>query len=149
MSKDRVVITGMGWVTPLGSDIDAVWRRLLAGESAVGPVTHFDASTFKTNFAAEVKNFRLEDYAGDGPGLVPLRGGLAAHAGAGTSTRFALAAAARAIAMAGLHEFGGLKRRRFGLYLGSSGMTHGAGTCTQLPLAATSLRGCSSRPRWR
>jgi 3-oxoacyl-[acyl-carrier-protein] synthase II len=142
MSKDRVVITGMGWVTPLGSDIDAVWRRLLAGESAVGPVTHFDASTFKTNFAAEVKNFRLGDYAGDGPGLVPLRGGLAAHAGAGTSTRFALAAAARAIAMAGLHEFGGLKRRRFGLYLGS-----GEGTLDYDNYFATNLAAWDAEKR--
>lgn len=139
MSKDRVVITGMGWVTPLGSDIDAVWNRLLKGETAVGPVTHFDASTFKTNFAAEVRGFRLEDFAGDSPGLVPLRGGLAAHAGAGTSTRFALAAAAKAFAMAGLDKLaqqGRLNHRRFGLYLGS-----GEGTLDYDNYFATNLAG--------
>ncbi len=90
----RVVITGMGWVTPLGHDIDAVWARLTRGESGVGPVTRFDARTFKTNFAAEVKGFRLED-------VLPAPSAKA-HAGAGVSSQFALGAAARAWKHAGL-----------------------------------------------
>jgi 3-oxoacyl-[acyl-carrier-protein] synthase II len=112
MSK-RVVITGAGWVTPLGCDVDSVWSKLLAGASGVNRVTRFDAGTFKTNFAAEVKNFRLADF---------LDVHAAAHEHAGISTKFALAAAAQAWKQAGLEEFaraGKLKRRRFGIYMGA------------------------------
>jgi 3-oxoacyl-[acyl-carrier-protein] synthase II len=113
MSK-RVVITGMGWVTPLGQDVEAVWRRLLAGESGVGRVTRFDASTFKTNFAAEVKDFRLGD-------VLPAARA-AAHATAALNSQFALAAAWRAWEQSGLAkiaESGKLSKRRFGMYLGA------------------------------
>src|SRR5256885_264281 len=58
----RVVITGMGWVTPMGHAIDAVWKRLLNGESGIARTTIFDASTFPTTFSAEVKDYRLEDF---------------------------------------------------------------------------------------
>jgi 3-oxoacyl-[acyl-carrier-protein] synthase II len=105
----RVVITGMGWITPLGHDVDAVWVRLLKGESGVGPVTKFDASTLATNFAAEVRQFRLEDWL---PESLPYRY-------AGDSTRFALAAAAQAWRQAGLDRFESLRARRFGAYLGA------------------------------
>ncbi|HCD31959.1 MAG TPA: hypothetical protein DER01_06085, partial [Phycisphaerales bacterium] len=50
----RVVITGIGWVTPMGADIESVWAGLLAGKSAIGPTTHFDASTFPTKFCGQV-----------------------------------------------------------------------------------------------
>ena len=60
----RVVITGMGWVTPLGCDIESVWQRLLAGESGIAPTTLFDASTYPTTFSAEVKSFDLKDHLG-------------------------------------------------------------------------------------
>ncbi len=138
MSNTRVVITGMGWVTPLGGDVEAVWKRLLAGESAIGPVTHFDASTFLTNFAAEVRGFRLEDYATD----ADLRGGLAAHATAGLSTRYALAAAARAWRASGLAGYGGLSRRRLGVYLGS-----GEGTLDFENYTATNIAGWDAERR--
>ena len=78
----RVVITGMGWVTPLGHDLDSVWQRMLAGESGVGPTTLFDASAFPTSFSAQVKDFDLTDLLGDGA---------AAHHGASRNSRFALA----------------------------------------------------------
>lgn len=105
----RIVITGMGWVTPLGHDVDAVWARLLKGECGIGPVTRFEASTFATSFAAEVRGFRLEDWISDP----------AAHGHAGGSTRYALAAAMQAWRQAGLDRFKSLQARRFGAYLGS------------------------------
>jgi beta-ketoacyl-acyl-carrier-protein synthase II len=57
----RVVITGLGVVTPLGSDVETLWKRLVAGESGIGPVTRFDTSKYDTRFAAEVQGFRAED----------------------------------------------------------------------------------------
>ncbi len=99
----------MGWVTPLGHDLDGVWGRLLAGETAIGPVTRFDASTFVTNFAAEVKNFRLEEH---------LPGTHERHRTAGTSSQFALAAASRAWRQAGLDR-ARVNPRRLGVYLGA------------------------------
>src|SRR5882757_9051776 len=110
---NRVVITGMGWVTPLGHDVDSVWARLLKGDSGVGQVSHFDASTFKTNFAAEVRGFELSKFLG---------AAAAKHEGAGLSTTFALGAAAQAFRQAGLDKMaaaGTLNRRRFGLYFGA------------------------------
>ena len=53
----RVVVTGIGAVTPLGNDVASYWRNLVAGVSGAGPITHFDASKFKTRFACEVRNF--------------------------------------------------------------------------------------------
>jgi 3-oxoacyl-(acyl-carrier-protein) synthase len=55
----RIVVTGMGWVTPLGHDVDSVWQRLLRSESGMGPTTRFDARTFPTTFTAEVKNYEI------------------------------------------------------------------------------------------
>ena len=53
----RVVITGMGAVTPLGNDAETSWRRLLAGESGAGPITQFDSTDYHVHFACEVKDF--------------------------------------------------------------------------------------------
>src|SRR4051794_25369496 len=58
----RVVITGMGVITPLGDTPADLYRAQLAGQSGVGPITHFDARTFPTTFAAEVKGFDLLRY---------------------------------------------------------------------------------------
>jgi 3-oxoacyl-[acyl-carrier-protein] synthase II len=58
----RVVVTGLGVVSPLGNDIDTFWRRLVAGESGVGPITRFDTSDYKVHIAAEVKDFDAEDF---------------------------------------------------------------------------------------
>jgi 3-oxoacyl-[acyl-carrier-protein] synthase II len=55
--KRRVVITGMGAVTPVGNDVATMWQSLLACKSGAAPITHFDASTFQVRFACEVKNF--------------------------------------------------------------------------------------------
>lgn len=56
MEAKRVVITGLGMLTALGNDVPTTWRNLLAGKSGAGPITHFDASQFKTRFACEVKD---------------------------------------------------------------------------------------------
>ena len=58
----RVVVTGLGVVSPLGNDIDTFWRRLVAGESGVGPITRFDTSDYKVHIAAEVKDFDAEEF---------------------------------------------------------------------------------------
>jgi len=58
----RVVVTGMGALTPVGNDLASSWRNLLDGVSGAAPITHFDASPFKTQFACEVKNFDATDY---------------------------------------------------------------------------------------
>ncbi|HMA25738.1 MAG TPA: beta-ketoacyl-ACP synthase II [Gemmatimonadaceae bacterium] len=55
--KRRVVVTGMGAITPVGNDVAATWRAITAGVSGGGPITKFDASTFPTRFACEVKGF--------------------------------------------------------------------------------------------
>ena len=59
MTQKRVVITGLGLVTPLGNDVATTWRNLLLGKSGAGAITHFDASKFKTHFACEVKDLDL------------------------------------------------------------------------------------------
>jgi 3-oxoacyl-[acyl-carrier-protein] synthase II len=64
VERRRVVITGMGCISPLGNDVSTTWERLLAGESGVGPITQFDASEFKTRFAAEVKDFDPDAFMG-------------------------------------------------------------------------------------
>ncbi|MCA6362223.1 MAG: beta-ketoacyl-ACP synthase II [Bacteroidetes bacterium] len=62
MQLKRVVVTGLGAVTPLGNNVQEYWTNLLAGVSGAAPITRFDASKFKTQFACEVKNFNLEEY---------------------------------------------------------------------------------------
>lgn len=57
MELKRVVITGLGAITPLGNDVETTWKAAKEGESGAGPITHFDASKFKTQFACEVKGF--------------------------------------------------------------------------------------------
>ena len=105
---NRVVITGMGWITPMGHSIDAVWPQLLAGQSGIAPTTLFDASTFPTSISAEVKNFSLHDHV---TATDP-------HKGAGRNTQFALAACSQAWNDAALDR-SKLDLDRVGLYLGS------------------------------
>lgn len=59
MNKRRVAITGLGIVSPLGNDVESTWRGLMAGDSGLDRINHFDASAFPTHIAAEVKNFSL------------------------------------------------------------------------------------------
>ena len=62
MELRRVVVTGLGALTPIGNSVTEYWNGLINGVSGAGPITRFDASKFKTQFACEVKNFNAEDY---------------------------------------------------------------------------------------
>src|SRR3954462_6848612 len=90
----RVVITGLGWVTPMGHSIDAVWKRLLNSESGIAKTTIFDAGTFPTTFSAEVKDYDLKSHVADPP----------RHGAVGRNTSFALGACSQAWKMAGLER---------------------------------------------
>ena len=62
MTRRRVVVTGLGLVSPVGNSVEEGWRRIVAGESGIGPITRFDASAFACRFAGEVKGFNVEDW---------------------------------------------------------------------------------------
>lgn len=62
MSRRRVVVTGLGIVSPVGNDVKTAWSNILEGRSGIGPVTHFDASGFPTRIAGEVRDFDPADW---------------------------------------------------------------------------------------
>lgn len=64
MSHRRVVVTGMGIVSPVGSSLDSAWSNVLAGKSGIAPITQYDTSAYPTRFAGLVNGFRAEDYLG-------------------------------------------------------------------------------------
>ena len=65
MELKRVVVTGLGAITPLGNNVEETWKNLLAGKSGAGHITHFNAEKFKAQFACEVKGFNAEEYGID------------------------------------------------------------------------------------
>lgn len=107
--RKRVVVTGMGVVTPLGNDVESLYAANLEGRSGVGPITLFNASRFPTQFAAQVRNFDLGSYVGEGD----------RWANCGANSRFAAAAAQQALTDAGLVNNEKVDRTRIGVYLGS------------------------------
>ena len=62
MTKRRVVVTGLGMLSPLGLNSEETWRRLLAGESGIGEITHFDSSNYSTRFAGQINDFDPLEY---------------------------------------------------------------------------------------
>ena len=106
-TKTRVVITGMGTINPLGNDVKTTWENIKAGKSGLGPITHFDASDYKTRIAGEVKDFDPESRFGRREARRMSR-----------LTQFSLAAAGEALAQAKLaiHDE---NRGRIGVYVGS------------------------------
>ncbi|HOZ84813.1 MAG TPA: beta-ketoacyl-ACP synthase II [Niabella sp.] len=107
MEFKRVVITGMGALTPLGNSIDAYWDGLINGVSGAAPITQFDASKFRTKFACEVKNFEPTDFLDKKEARKIDR-----------FTQFALVASDQAMADAGLNK-DNINPDRIGVVLGS------------------------------
>ncbi|MBI1824899.1 MAG: beta-ketoacyl-[acyl-carrier-protein] synthase II [Planctomycetes bacterium] len=123
----RIVITGIGWITPLGHDIESVWRRMLNSESGVSPTEIFDASAFPTSFSAQVKDFDLRRFLG---------ADAERHKGASRNSQFALAAASQAWTSAKL-DSNQVDSSRVGVYLGG-----GEGPLDFDRFAAAALAGC-------
>ncbi len=62
MELKRVVVTGLGALTPIGNNVEEYWNALVAGKSGSAPITYFDTEKFKTKFACELKNFNALDF---------------------------------------------------------------------------------------
>ncbi len=112
--KHRVVITGMGVVCPLGHDVPTFWDGLMTGKSGMAKTTLFDASTFPTQFDAEVKDFDLSRFVKH----------VAYHQSGNRGSRFVVGAAAQACRQAKIDietnaPADGIDRRRMGIYLGA------------------------------
>ncbi len=108
--RRRVVITGMGVVTPLGDTVAALYQSQIEGRSGVSKITIFDPGSFPTQIAAQVKGFQLAKYLGADAERFKK---------AGPNTQFALAAAKPALADAGLLDLNAGDRSRMGVYLGA------------------------------
>lgn len=107
MELKRVVITGLGAITPLGNNVEETWKNLIAGVSGAGPITHFNTEKFKTQFACEVKDFNPEDFGIDRKEARKMD----------LYCQYAIAAAQQAIADSGL-EYEGLDKNRVGVVYG-------------------------------
>ena len=111
---ERVVITGMGVVCPLGNDVESLWQAILAGKSGVAKTTIFDASTFPTTFDAEVKDYDFAEYTNN-PQL---------HKHGNRGSCFVIGAANQACKQAKIdvetaEPTDGIDRSRLGIYLGA------------------------------
>ncbi|MBN2138621.1 MAG: beta-ketoacyl-[acyl-carrier-protein] synthase family protein [Sedimentisphaerales bacterium] len=113
-TRQRVVITGMGIVCPMGHDVETLWKGLLTGKSGIDKTTIFDASTFPSTFDAEVKDYNLADHIKT----------VALHKDSNRGSGFVLGAAAQACRQAGIdietnEPKDGIDRQRLGIYLGA------------------------------
>jgi 3-oxoacyl-[acyl-carrier-protein] synthase II len=112
--KHRVVITGMGIICPLGHDVATMWEGLMTGKSGMNYTTLFDASTFPTQFDAEVKNYDLSRFVKN----------VKLHVNGSRGSQFVVGAAAQACKQAKIDietnsPADGIDRRRMGIYLGA------------------------------
>jgi 3-oxoacyl-[acyl-carrier-protein] synthase II len=110
MKLKRVVVTGIGALTPIGNNLNDYWKSLIMGVSGAAPITHFDTSEFKTKFACELKNFDISDYL-DRKEIKRLD----------PFSQYAIVAADEAIKDAGLFENESIDKDRFGV-IWSSGI---------------------------
>ena len=106
--KRRVVVTGMGAITPVGNDVATTWQSLIEGKSGTAPITKFDATKFPVRFAAEVKGFNPLDYMDRKEAKR-----------ADQYTQYAVAGARQAMTNAGLVERNGMDPDRIGVIIGS------------------------------
>ena len=104
MELKRVVVTGLGAITPIGNDVETTWLNAVAGKSGAAPITHFDASQFKTQFACEVKDYNPNDHF-DRKKLRQLD----------LYAQYAMIAARQAVADSGIEEAANLDRNRVGV----------------------------------
>ncbi|MCK6412062.1 MAG: beta-ketoacyl-ACP synthase II [Azonexus sp.] len=108
MARRRIVITGLGLISPVGNSVEEGWQNIIAGRSGIAPITKFDTSTFPVQFAGEVKNFDITQYiaAKDARRM-------------DTFIHFGLAAGIQAVRDAGLDKEGVADLERVGVSIGS------------------------------
>jgi len=123
--RRRVVVTGIGCVTPLGTGVETTWNALLNGESGIGYISLFDASNFPTKISAEVRNWDLSE-VGEDPEDWKYQG---------RHTHFAVGAAKKAMADSGL-DTSRIDPTRFGVYTGSGEGQQDFNRFTQMMVAA-------------
>ena len=107
MSERRVVITGMGVITPLGCDLEEFWKNLLAGKSGIAPLTRFDTTNFDSKIGGEVKDFKPEDF-------MPIKETRRTD----RFTQYAVGAARKAMADSGIN-IANMEANRVGVLIGS------------------------------
>ena len=108
MSQRRVVVTGLGQISPVGNNVADAWQNLLAGVSGIGRITRFDAGELSAQIAGEVKDFQISEYIG---AKEARRMDAFIHYG--------IAAALQAVADAGLDDYAALDKTRVGVNIGS------------------------------
>ncbi|EIC13020.1 beta-ketoacyl-ACP synthase II [Kingella kingae] len=108
MNKRRVVITGLGQISPVGNDVESAWKNLLAGKSGISKITRFDASELACQIAGEVKDFDITQY-------IPAKEARRMD----TFIHYGIAGALQAIADAKLDDFADLDKDRVGVNIGS------------------------------
>jgi 3-oxoacyl-[acyl-carrier-protein] synthase II len=105
--SQRVVITGMGVVSPVGSTVDSFWNSLIHGQSGVGPITYFDTTDFAVKIAGQVKDFHVDQYVEAKEARRMDR-----------FLQYAMGAAVQAVTQSGLDETPGLDKSRVGVVVG-------------------------------
>ena len=105
--SQRVVITGMGVVSPVGSSVDSFWNSLIHGQSGIGPITYFDTAAFAVKIAGQVKDFQIDQYV-DPKEAKRLDRFL----------QYAMGAAVQAVTQSGLESTPGLDKARVGVVVG-------------------------------
>ena len=108
MARKRVVITGMGMLTPLGNSVEETWSGISSGKNGISDIEHFDVSAYSTRFGGSIKNFNVEEY-------IPLKETKKMD----TFIHYGMAASIQAIKDAGLDNAEESLRKRIGVAVGS------------------------------